>query len=127
VVLGKDVLRGGTQTGVHLDTRSVVGSSVLWHHDLVEVEGTGQQMVGPSLEVVVRITHHATKSRARNGLYASSNGNLHSHLLEGVKHEHVRTGRDLEVDDDVTLKMFVWSNPTLAHARDPLSGDAQRV
>jgi hypothetical protein len=29
VVLGEDVLRGGTQIGVNLDTRSVVSSSVL--------------------------------------------------------------------------------------------------
>jgi hypothetical protein len=64
VVLGKDVLRGGTQIGVDLDTRSIVGSSILRHRDLVEVEGTGQQMVGPSLEVVVRITNHATESHA---------------------------------------------------------------
>jgi hypothetical protein len=41
VVLGEDVLRGGTQTGVNLDTRSVVSSSILQHCDLVEVEGTG--------------------------------------------------------------------------------------
>jgi hypothetical protein len=64
VVLGRDVLREGTQTGVDLDTRSVVGSSVLRHRDLVEVEGMGQQTVGPSLEVVMHVTHHATKSRA---------------------------------------------------------------
>jgi hypothetical protein len=127
VVLGKDVQCGGTQTGVDLDTRSVVSSSILWHRDLVEVEGTGQQTVGPSLEVVVRVTHHATESRARNGLHASSNRSLHSHLLEGVKHGHVRAGRDLEVDDNVTLKKSVRSSLTSAHACDPLSGDAQRV
>jgi hypothetical protein len=67
------------------------------------------------------------ESRARNGLHASSNGSLHSHLLEGVKHGHVRAGGDLEVDDDVTLKKSVRSSLTPAHARDPLSGDAQRV
>jgi hypothetical protein len=124
VVLGKDVLRRGTQTGVDLNTRSVVGNSILRHRDLVEVEGTGQQTVGPSLEVVLRVTHHATESRARNGLHASSNGSLHSHLLEGVKHGHVHAGRDLEVDDDVTLKKSVRSSLALAHARDLLSGDA---
>jgi hypothetical protein len=64
-------------------------------------------MVGPSLEVVVHVTHHATESRARNGLYASSNRSLQCHLLEGMKHGHVRTGRDPEVDDDVTLKKSV--------------------
>jgi hypothetical protein len=74
---------------------NMVSSSVLRHRDLVKVEGTGQQMVGPSLEVVVRVTHHATESHARNGLHASSNGGLHSHLLKGMKHGHVRAGRDL--------------------------------
>jgi hypothetical protein len=64
VVLGEDVLRGGTQTGVNLDMRSMVSSSVLRHRDLVEVEGMGQQTVGPSLEVVVHVTHHATESHA---------------------------------------------------------------
>jgi hypothetical protein len=63
-VLGEDVLREGTQTGVDLDTRSMVGSSILWRRDLVEVEGTRQQTVGPSLEVVMRITHHAMESCA---------------------------------------------------------------
>jgi hypothetical protein len=41
VVLGEDVLCGGTQIGVDLDMHSVVGNSVLRHCDLVEVEGTG--------------------------------------------------------------------------------------
>jgi hypothetical protein len=63
VVLGKDVLRGGTQTGVDLNMCSVVGNSVLWHRDLVEVEGTWQQTIGPSLEVVVHVTRHACMSR----------------------------------------------------------------
>jgi hypothetical protein len=84
-------------------------------------------MVGPSLEVVVRVMHHSTESRAQNGLHASNNGSLHSHFLEGVKHGHIRTGGDPEVDDNVTLKKSVWSSLTPAHARDPLSGDAQRV
>jgi hypothetical protein len=44
-----------------------------------------------------------------------------------VKHGHVRAGRDPDVDDDVTLKKSIRSSLTLAHARDPLSGDAQRV
>jgi hypothetical protein len=64
VVLGKDVLRGGIQIGVDLDTRSIVSSSILRHRDLVEVEGTRQQTVGPSLEVVVHVTHHAMESYA---------------------------------------------------------------
>jgi hypothetical protein len=42
-----------------------------------------------------------------------------------VKHGHVRAGRDPDVDDDVTLKKSIRSSLTLAHARDPLSGDAQ--
>jgi hypothetical protein len=67
------------------------------------------------------------ESHARNGLHASSNRSLHNHLLEGVKHGHVRAGGDPEVDDDVTLKTSVRSNLTPTHARDPLSGDAQRV
>jgi hypothetical protein len=61
VVLGEDVLHGGTQTGVDLDMHSRVGRSILWCHDLVEVEGTGQQMVGPSLEVLMCVSHHATE------------------------------------------------------------------
>jgi hypothetical protein len=85
----------------------MVGSSVLRHHDLVEVEGMGQQTVGPSLEIVVHVMHHAMKSCAQNGLHISSNGSLHSHLLEGVKHEHVRASGDLEVDNDVTLKKSI--------------------
>jgi hypothetical protein len=105
----------------------MVSSSGLQRCDLVEVKGTGQQTVGPSLEVVVRVTHHVTESSARNGLHASSNGSLHSHLLEGVKHGHIRAGGDLEVNNDVTLKKFIWSSLAPAHARDPLSGDAQRV
>jgi hypothetical protein len=67
------------------------------------------------------------ESHARNRLYISSNESLHSHLLEGVKHGYVRAGGDPEVDDDVTLNKSVRSSLTLAHARDPLSGDAQRV
>jgi hypothetical protein len=61
-VLGEDVLCGGTQTGVDLNTRSTVSSSGLRRRDLVEIKGMGQQMVGPSLEVVVRVTHHVTES-----------------------------------------------------------------
>jgi hypothetical protein len=107
MVLGEYVLHRGTQTGVNLDTCSTVSSSSLWCHDLVEVKGTRQQAVGPSLEVVVHITHHATESHVQNGLHTSSNGSLHSHLLDGVKHGHVCTGGDLEVDDDVTLKKSI--------------------
>jgi hypothetical protein len=42
----------------------MVSSSGLQRRDLVEVEGTGQQTVGLSLEVVVLVTHHATESHA---------------------------------------------------------------
>jgi hypothetical protein len=63
VVLGEDVLRGGPQTGVDLGTCSMVGNNILRRHDLVEVKDTRQQMVGPSLDIVVHVSHHATESR----------------------------------------------------------------
>jgi hypothetical protein len=55
----------------------------------------------------VHVTHHAAESHVRNGLHASGNRSLHIHLLEGVKHRHVRAGGDLEVDNDMTLKKSV--------------------
>jgi hypothetical protein len=67
------------------------------------------------------------ESYAQNRLYTSSNESLYSHLLKGVNHRHIRAGRDPEVDDDVTLKKSIRSSLTPAHARDPLSGDTQRV
>jgi hypothetical protein len=42
-----------------------------------------------------------------NAIKEAKHLGCYSHLLKGVKHGHIRAGRDPDVDDDVTLKKSI--------------------